>query len=342
VFATTLSDAYVRRLLADPAVLAALPHALGEVHAIEAQENRPRVLAVRAGEGDFILRFPADEAGLATLLKEEAVQRALHPRVTLRIPDTAVIRPAPDTGLPCFAIHTLIAGGDLSTAAYLGMSTACRDRLTDDLATFFCQTHAVPLAEACVWLGIEGSADAALLAARYGKPAWFSGAAAAAMAAVLRPHLPPRLLDVLADTAQRFEALPRLPELLVFGHGDLHGFNMAVVEDTIGPRLAGAFDLGNAGVLDVHEDFFRLNLMSEDLLARTVDRYRQLTAARPAIDRSRIEVYYRAFLYYLMDEWVRGCRWDDVAHIRGMIERHLRPAAGGREDARGGPMPASA
>ncbi|MHB0879167.1 MAG: aminoglycoside phosphotransferase family protein, partial [Anaerolineae bacterium] len=325
MFATALTGDLVRVLLVDPGVCALLHRQIGDVLTVEAQEDRPRVFAVHGSGGDFILRFPADEQGLAALRKEQAVQRGLRPRVTLPIPDTEVIEPAAESGLPCFAIHTHIPGEPLGTSGYRSMSAACRDRLIDDLATFLSQTHAVPIAESCRWLGLECTEDADLagLTALYGKPTWFSRDTAAAMRPVLAPHLPATVLSMLADTADRFHALPRLPELLVFGHGDLHGFNMGIVEDATGPRLAGVFDLGNAGVLDIHEDLFRLNLIDEDLLRRTVARYQEMTGARRHLDPARIEVYYRAFLFYLMDEWVRDCRWGRVAHMRGMFERHL-------------------
>jgi len=274
---------------------------------------------VAGSKGDFILRFPRDEAHLAMLKREEAIQRGLRARVTVIIPDTTVIADLDPS--PAFAIHRMIPGQPLTSDCYAHLSPATRDRLVADLANFFRETHSVPLEVACEWLGIPfaGARTVAELAATQGKPTWFGPAAVAEMRPGLVPLLDDHQMALFEDTARRCEALETDSRLLVFGHGDLHGYNVAMADDDLGPRFAGAFDLGCAGILDVHEDFFRLSLVSEDLLERVIEAYQRLPGQWRALRWDRIAIYYRAFLFYLMAE-LPG---ETLGHLKALLQSHL-------------------
>ena len=274
---------------------------------------------VAGPKGDFVLRFPRDEAHLAMLKKEEALQRGLRARVTVSIPDTTVIADLDPS--PAFAIHHMIPGQPLTSDCYAHMSPGVRDRLVADLAGFFRETHSVPLEVACEWLGIPfaGARTVAELTATQGKPTWFGPAAIAEMRPRLVPLLDDHQMALFEDTVRRFEALGTDSRLLVFGHGDLHGYNVAMAEDHVGPRFVGAFDLGCAGILDIHEDFFRLSLVSEDLLERVIEAYQRLPGQARALRRDRIAIYYRAFLFCLMTE-LPG---ETLGHMRALLQSHM-------------------
>jgi hypothetical protein len=190
-----------------------------------------------------------------------------------------------------------------------------------DLASLFRAFHAVLLELACTWLDLPyaGSPPTAALAARFGKPAWFCPDATAAIRTAVAPTLNRGEIALFEDTVHRFEALEADAATLVFGHGDIHGYNLAMGEDTLGPRLAGVFDLGNAGVLDIHEDLFCLSLVSESLLDEVIGAYQRLPGPARMIDRQRAAVYYRAFLFYLMAE-DGGC---GLEHLRRLLRDHL-------------------
>jgi hypothetical protein len=157
------------------------------------------------------------------------------------------------------------------------------------------------------------------LAATQGKPTWFGRQAVADMRPGLVALLDEHQMTLFDDTVRRFEALGMDSRLLVFGHGDLHGFNVAMAEDDLGPRFVGAFDLGCAGVLDIHEDFFRLSLVSEDLLERVIEAYQRLPGQARALRRERIAIYYRAFLFYLMAE-LPG---ETLGHLKALLQSHV-------------------
>jgi aminoglycoside phosphotransferase len=215
----------------------------------------------------------------------------------------------------------MIPGQPLTTHHLDGMSPAARDRLVADLASFFRDTHSIPLQVACEWLGIpfdEGSTVIRLAEMR-GKPTWFSPEAAAEMRPKLLPLLNSPQRARFEDTVQRFEALETDPDNMVFGHGDLHGYNVALDDDVLGLKLSGVFDLGCAGILDIHEDFFRLSLIGEDLLEQVIQAYQGLSVRKRTLRRERIAVYYRAFLFHLMV----GKSGERLSHLKALLDRNL-------------------
>jgi hypothetical protein len=261
----------------------------------------PRVQLLGAGtyrvvgpEGEYIVRLAKDESQLALFRKEENVQSGFRERIALQIPDTRVIDDL--DGCPSFAVHRMIPGEPLTTQLYCDSSSEAQARLVSDLARFFCQAHCIPIAVACAWLGLsyEGEETAARLASTRGKPLWFDPSSVAEM----RPRLMQRLDDaqaaVFEATVTRFGELEIDPGYMVFGHGDMHGFN-------------------------VHEDFFRLSLVSEDLLERVIAAYGHLTGHAPELDRERIAIYYRAFLFYLMAE----ASGEGLAHLTRLLQAHI-------------------
>ena len=273
-----------------------------------------KAFQVTVSEGNFIVRFPSDEGELSRLRKEESVQKELRGKVHLKIPDTRVLEPE---DFPTFAIHRMIPGQPLTSDLYVHLSPGAHDRLIMDLANFFYETHGVPLAIACKWLGIQE--DEEKLAAAYGKPGWFGGETSAGMRASLATVLDAQEMKLFEEVVNLFAALPVEPGYMVFGHGDMHGFNMAIGADALGPRLVGVFDLGCTGVLDIHEDFFRLSLVSEDLLEKVIEKYQDLTGRVRTLQRDRIAIYYRAFLFYLMCE-LPG---ENPDHLKKMLQRHV-------------------
>jgi hypothetical protein len=89
---------------------------------------------------------------------------------------------------------------------------------------------------------------------------------------------------------------------MTFVHGDIHGFNLAMQPGSHGYELSGIFDLENAGALDIHEDFFRLYFITPNLVDCTINIYNQKNTNRKPLDNERINLYWRAFLLYLMME----------------------------------------
>jgi aminoglycoside phosphotransferase (APT) family kinase protein len=317
------------RFISDPSehdigALLSAPQVKGRLGDLVGRDPRVQLLGigtyrVTGPGGEYIVRSPKDEAHLALLKKEENVQSGFREHIALQIPDTRVIDDL--DGCPAFAVHRMIPGEPLTTELYDQSSSEARARLVSDLAVFFYQAHSIPLAVACAWLGLpyEGEETAARLASTRGKPLWFDPSSVVDM----RPQLMRRLDDasaaVFEETVTRFGELEVAPDYMVFGHGDMHGFNIAMDRDPVGPKLVGAFDLGCAGILDAHEDFFRLSLVSEDLLERVIAAYGNLTGQAPELDRERIAVYYRAFLFYLMAE----AAGESLAHLKRLLQAHL-------------------
>lgn len=312
-----------RAMLSLPAVRRRLEERVGSIVGCRAMDDRPAIWWVTGSAGEVIVRFASSPSHLEDLRREERVQRHLRPRVDLALPDAEVVEATPRR--PAFAVHHAIAGDPLTEELYASLTAPARDRLVADLAGFLSRTHAIPPAEACGWLGVpyQGDDTLASLAATAGKLPWFAPAGTAAMRRTLVAALDQPLLTLFDETVARFAALTTHPEWMVFGHGDLHGYNMAMVDDVLGPRLAGVFDLGNTGILDLHEDLFRLNLVSHDLLTRVVAAYERETERARPVDTARIEIYYRVFLFYLMEEKALGGDAAACAQLQRMLADHV-------------------
>jgi aminoglycoside phosphotransferase (APT) family kinase protein len=323
-FAAGLDSIDVEKLLRVGAVQECVGDLIGNEQNVQVTRLSPTTFQISGANGDHIVRFPRDQGQLGMLRIEENVQAGMRSFVSVRIPDTAVVTDIFPN--PPFAIHRKIPGRPLTSEEYVGLPPDQRDRLVEDLAVFFVETHVIPLRVACRWLDLRytGSNTAAELATIRGKPLWFSTDAVAEIRSKLTDTLDKTQMDCFRATASQFNALKSFPDYMVFGHGDMHGYNMAIGQDDSGPRLVGVFDLGCVGILDCHEDFFRLSLISEDLLERVIGRYSSLTAQNRSLDRHRIAVYYRAFLFYLMADQ----SGEGLAHLKRLLRLHLEQRSG--------------
>jgi hypothetical protein len=224
----------------------------------------------------------------------------------------------------------MIPGEPLTTDLYLDLVPTARDRLVGDLARFFRQTHGIPLRVVCEWLDMlyEGERTVAAWASAHKDHPWFGPDAITEMRPLLEPLLDADQGRLFEDTARRFGALETSPDHMVFGHGDIHGYNVAMGQDDLGARIVGVFDLGCTGILDLHEDFFRLSLVSEDLVERVMDAYCALLGPDRPLDRDRIAIYYRAFLFHLMMDSARS-RLDGLKQLLSAHVQYYDTTYGG-------------
>jgi len=284
---------------------------------ITALEEGKNIFQASGPEGDFILRFPESRAALELLQKEARLQAGMHQRVKVQLPDTQIIEAG---GLvPPFAVHRKIAGSPLTSARLAGISAVECSCLVEDLVDLFYSLHQIGLGEACSWLNMDPAlgGNTQALAERFGKPLWFSPGEVSALRKKLRRKVNADERDNFEQIVRDFEYVKPEPAYMVFGHGDLHGYNMAVLEGPYGCRLNGVFDLGCSGILDIHEDFFRLSLVSEMLLDEVLGAYQEKTGR--VLDRQRIGLYYRAFLFYLMADQ----KGAGLEHLKQMLANHL-------------------
>jgi phosphotransferase family enzyme len=311
------SETEVARILALPEVVQRLGARTGTVR--HATHLGGTAYQVAGSTGNLVVRFPGDPSQVAMLRREERVRRGLHSRVSARLPDTTVVDDI--RGCPVFAVHSMIPGQPLTTEILEQAPPEARERLVTDLVQFFDETHRVPLHIACTWLDIPfgGKRTVSDLACARGKPAWFDPDAVAALRPRIVPLLCAQEAALFEDTVRRFEALHPNPTYMVFGHGDMHGYNMAIAQDGSGLRLIGAFDLGCTGILDIHEDLFRLSLIGEALLDSVIAVYQGLTGQTRSLNRDRLSVYYRAFLFYLMS----GKSGTSLQHLRRLLDSHI-------------------
>jgi aminoglycoside phosphotransferase (APT) family kinase protein len=305
IFAYNLDEHEVAKIIRTYPAYGGLESQIGTLLNVNSLDDESTYQAITS-QGNFVIRFPHNLKDYALLKKEEKVQIGFRSWVNLKIPETRVYDEV--YGCPVFAVHALIPGEPLDSKLYESMSPGARYRLITDLANFFNQSHRVPLTLACEWLNIKswGESTAEALAPMYGKPAWFEPKAVTLIGLALSTVLEVNQINLFNETVVLFEGLDTDAHNLVFGHGDLHGYNMAMETDELGPKLSGVFDLGCTGILDAHEDFFRLSLISEDLLERVIYIYQNFSNPKRLLNRQRLAIYYRAFLFYLMAEQVEG------------------------------------
>ena len=298
----------VERFLARPQVRELLAGWIEGTHRVELLSDAPErgvVYKIDSDRGTCVVRFPLDARKEAALKREARATKELHPLVRIDIPETTFF--SSENGRPALAIHRWIDGVPLTTEMYDGMSDESRHDLAHDLAEFLVTVHAVDLAEAATWCGV-GSLEH--LPPGYGKPQWFDEDLRARTPKALHPQLEPGLITVVTETIREFEELVVSREELVFGHGDIHGFNLAMRPTAKGYGLGGIFDFEIAGIQDTHEDFFRLYFISSDLVDRTVGAYEGKREHEAPLDRARIHLYWRAFLIYLMMEHLEMDNFD--------------------------------
>jgi aminoglycoside phosphotransferase (APT) family kinase protein len=316
-FASHLDDVEVTRIIRAYPAYSGLEARIGSL--LEIRSINPITYQAITSNGNFIFRFPPDIQSYHLLKKEERIQKGFNNWTNLRIPETLVYDDV--NNFPVFAVHTMIPGKPLAASLYERLSPGARYRMITDLANFFNQAHRVPLPLACKWLEIQdwGDNTAEILAPVYGKPAWFEPKAITSIGLALSKVLDEDQINLFNQTVELFEELDTDAHNLVFGHGDLHGYNMAIEEDEFGPKLTGVFDLGCAGILDVHEDFFRLSLISEDLLERVMHIYQNFSNQKRNLNRQRLAIYYRAFLFYLMAEQAE----EDLKPLTALLLKHV-------------------
>jgi aminoglycoside phosphotransferase (APT) family kinase protein len=298
-----------------------------EVQPLSEAPDRCFTYTVQAENGRCVVRIPRDHAQELALRKEARLIQHLHGVVNVDIPDTTFF-PAHD-GFPAYAIYRWVEGEPLTSDMVQHMPEASKQELADDLAEFLIRMHNVTLSEAVRWCDPAFAGSTAELLERYGKPAWFAGETRQRAVTRLKPFIDGWLAELLDQTVARFEGLELNETFLVLGHGDVHGFNLAMRLTASGYKLGGVLDFGISGIQDVHEDLFRLNFVGAELLQRVVHAYVQRGGKHRQIDAVRIELYWRAFLFYLMLEQLEANQMPRFDEYQKMLIGHV--AQGGRE-----------
>ncbi|WP_226578446.1 aminoglycoside phosphotransferase family protein [Acuticoccus sediminis] len=199
--------------------------------------------------GDAMFKLPRTEAAAWRLCGEPArLALARRHLATPRIPDMTVHR-APRL----FSEHPYLEGSLVDPATYHAMPETARDRLADEVAAVYVALHRIPVAE------VE-EAGIGRVAAWPSAERLFDAAARV---------LDPPLLASVGATLGRVSV--SLPDTMVFGHFDTHGWNMAC--DTATGRLDGLFDFGDAGLGPRHTDLSYPSFVSPDLTLRVLRRY---------------------------------------------------------------------
>jgi len=119
------------------------------------------------------------------------------------------------------------------------------------------------------------------------------------------------------DTAGERGALGSAPADMVFGHGDLHGGNMAIARTSAGYRLAGVFDLQLGGIVNLYDEFLRIKLMDDVAGRRIVEAYNRMPGRSRPVDPATLGHAYQAFCFYLAHENTGESR----RHLASMVKK---------------------
>jgi Phosphotransferase enzyme family len=236
----------------------------------------------------WVIKFPKSPLAAHGLQQECRVLAALRDHVRLPIPHMHLL-PGPATR------HRLLPGEHLLTAAYADLSDLARNRLAADLAGFYADLHAMPLAV----MRTAGVTDAM----HFGRPD--------DLAERLMPVMPAGIGQALQPILPVLSALGPDPYPPVFAFCDGHGWNMAF--DHAAGRLNGIYDFADSGIAGLHRDFIYGSFISADLTVRTIAAYEAETGR--AIDRNRVRLL---TIWHRMEEAV----WqvDSPETVPGMLD----------------------
>jgi aminoglycoside phosphotransferase (APT) family kinase protein len=235
----------------------------------------------------LIFKFPRHEAARGRLVREAALLAIIHPAVTLPAPRMTL-----HDGPPLFSRHDKLQGGYLEPAVYAQLGEPARDRLAQDLALFYAQLHALPVASA-----------------------------ETAGAEPIQPWLEPdeilrRAWPVLTEPLRRYaertiaawRTLPPDPHGRTLGFFDGHGWNMAF--DPAAERLNGVYDFGDSGFGQLQQEFIYSNMISPDLTERIIGRYETLTGR--LIDRERIALLFQVLRLSELAQSADDAHWGPI------------------------------
>ena len=284
--------------------------------------ERTVVCKVHSESGISVVRFPLDCGQASALQKEANITSHVQELVKIELPDISFF--PQNEHRPALAVHRWIDGEPLTTEMYDALAETSKETLSDDIAGFLSTLHAVDLLEAARWCGITESDLAEQDPSAFGQPKWFDLNMRERVSQMVASSRDERVSSIAEQTLAEFERVAVTREQLVFAHGDVHGYNLAMRHAGGTYRLVGIFDFAIAGILDVHEDFFRLFFVSSDLVERVVRSYASKSGATglPALQMLRIDSYWRAFLLYLMVEHLEAGAEARFQEYRQMLVEH--------------------
>ena len=268
-----------------------------------------RVVALaRSDRGRFIVRMAADGEDPKALEVERRAAECMR-SLAIDVPDIQLfeadagrlsVHPRVE-GETFYALHPDRFGGDAPA------------HFVEDGARLLRDLHTTPLADAATALYGDwpGSAEALR---RWAHPHWFDAERIEAAIGARLDESPP-LGTRWRDVRAFFASLAPTADDLVFGHGDLHGDNLAFQRQGDTWRLHGIFDLGNAGLMHRCDELLRIVLLSRSLGVEIVARYDALRPESPPTDRAALLAFYHAFLFFLLHQASEGAYADHVVAL---------------------------
>jgi aminoglycoside phosphotransferase (APT) family kinase protein len=185
----------------------------------------------------LVVKIPRSPEAAARLSQELSLLSALKGKVSLSIPEPIALPVQ-----PMAVVYVMIPGEPLLPGEYLQLDLAAQNHLAEILAQFMNELHSADLSAPPVG-------------------AWPTPQD---ILARVIPDLPRHLHQAANALVDEVLALP--PDIEVFGHFDLHGWNMAF--DHQSGRLNGVFDFGDAGRGPLHRDYVYPSLTAPDLAGR--------------------------------------------------------------------------
>lgn len=251
---------------------------LERVELFRAGQNNELILV----NGELIFRFPKFAAGAAGLRREDAVLRAVRPRVPLATPEYIYLNPDDEVGR-AFVGYRKLPGSPLWPEDFRRIGDeGTVDRLAADIGSFLRALHAVPTET--VDIPQEPSDSPAALREIFGR-----------VEQVVFPRL---TMEARAWTTEQFEAFLGDDERFAFDkvlrHGDFGSSNTLY---SAGEGLVvGMIDFGHAGIGDPAVDFAGLRVCFGDSFLRRCAR------VYPLMDQCWERVRFYADCLFLLED----------------------------------------
>jgi hypothetical protein len=134
--------------------------------------------------------------------------------------------------------------------------------------------------------------------------------------------LPQSWRGMAEATIAAWSDLAEDPNGKIFGHFDLHGWNIAF--DPVGARLNGVFDFGDSRIGALHEEFIAPSPISPDLTARILPAYEQRTEL--GLDHESVSLLTGA--YRLCELAVEASNLENVPVLLGIVAEWFETGPG--------------
>lgn len=274
------------------------------------------VCHIRTKENDHVIHLPNSPERKQSLRWQKTVidkiNQELIPEVY--VPSIEIL----EYGTTLLAAQPRVVGESLSSEAYSELTDREREKLADEIVRFVSLLHVTPesFLDTAMTQRTPKRAESYPLK-RVGREQLVFGRDAREMVEEFNKSNFVRASVIFERCIRYCETSSDVPDE-VFGHFDLHGYNILI--DPGRGRIAGIIDFENCERHDRALEFCRFPLVSTELLDQIERKY--TAYGHTALERGKIDAYYGLFLGHLLDANLRTRNEQGANGIDGLFAKY--------------------